>query len=198
VHRAAPISSFLSSSSIGNVPLLCCQETSVDRLGKSCYGPDWSRKNRKMNHLLLLTVLPACITLSAAFTIHQPRHALTLPALRMSSYTADSSDYSAKDSDYDNDDDEYDTGFGPGKLNDEEEFDSKELKPVPMSRNSGNRFVAILWDRLLDKEGREAEDLHYDRIKQTEPHVMACRKANLYNDTFNTESMVDVVWSRQM
>jgi hypothetical protein len=116
----------------------------------------------------------------------------------MSSYTADSSDYSAKDSDYKNDDDEFDTGFGPGRFNDEEEFDSKELKPVPMSKNSGNRFVAILWDRLLDKEGRSAEDLHYDRIKNTEPHVMACRKANLYNETFNSESMVDVLWSRQM
>ncbi|KAL7579394.1 hypothetical protein ACA910_014063 [Epithemia clementina (nom. ined.)] len=64
-----------------------------------------------------------------------------------------------------------------------------------MSKNAGNRFVSIVWDRLLDQEGRDALELFYDRIDLTEDHVMFCRKANLYNETFNTESMVDVLWS---
>lgn len=116
----------------------------------------------------------------------------------MSSYSADSSDYASKDSDFENEEDDPDDDFRPGRFNEEEEANVVELKPVPMSKNAGNRFLAILWDRMLDKESRSLSELHEERIKQTEPHVMACRKVNLYNDTFNTESMVDVVWSRQM
>lgn len=73
-----------------------------------------------------------------------------------------------------------------------------ELQPVPMSKNSGNRFVALVWDRLLNEEGKDALDMHYDRIALTEEHVMFCRKTSLHNDTFNTESMVDVLFSRQL
>ena len=79
-----------------------------------------------------------------------------------------------------------------------EETPTVELEPVGMSKNSGNRFVAVVWDRELDTKGRDALDLHYDRIELTEDHVMFCRKANLYNETFNTESMVDVLWSLPM
>ena len=115
----------------------------------------------------------------------------------MSSYSTDSSDYSPKPSDFEKDDIDYDDPYGYGR-HEQKEFIVEELKPVGMSKNSGNRFVALLWDRLLDREGRKLRDLHDERILLTESHVMACRKANLYNETFNIDSMVDVVWSRQM
>ena len=151
-----------------------------------------------MNRHLVLIVLSACTVLTGAFSFQKQRQAKMLPFLRMSSYSVDSSDYSSKDSDFENEEDDIDDDLGSGRMNDDEEANVVELKPVPMSKNAGNRFLAILWDRMLDKESRSLEELHEDRIKQTEPHVMACRKANLYNDTFNTDSMVDVVWSRQM
>ena len=40
--------------------------------------------------------------------------------------------------------------------------------------------------------------MHKERIALTEDHVMWARKQNLYNETFNTESMADVLWSHQM
>jgi len=60
-----------------------------------------------------------------------------------------------------------------------------------------------VWDRLLQQppsndEDRDALDWHYDRIALTEEHVMFCRRQNLYNETFNTESMVDILWSLPM
>ena len=85
-----------------------------------------------------------------------------------------------------------------------------ELQPVPISKNAGNRFVAFVWDRELrlaapqqhhhhpDTTTTDPLDWHYDRIQRTEEHVMFCRKQNLYNETFNTESMVDILWSLPM
>lgn len=76
--------------------------------------------------------------------------------------------------------------------------------PVPMSRNNvGNRFLAIVMDRSLStKEYGDEEDelwgMHNDRIALTEDHVLWTRKLNLYNDTFNTDSMADVLWSHQL
>ena len=40
--------------------------------------------------------------------------------------------------------------------------------------------------------------MHYQRTALTEKHVMWARKQNLYNETFNTESMADVLWSHQL
>lgn len=84
---------------------------------------------------------------------------------------------------------------------DDDEEETIELQPVPMSKNAGNRFVAVYWDAEL-KGGRDddkdALDLHNDRVRLTEEHVMFCRKTNLYNETFNADSMVDVLWSLPM
>jgi len=41
-------------------------------------------------------------------------------------------------------------------------------------------------------------EMHKDRVALTEDHVMWARKQNLYNDTFNMESMADVLWSHQL
>ena len=120
--------------------------------------------------------------------------------LGMSSYSMDGSEYSSKDSDFVNDDVKIGDDFSKFKDGTDEEDDTPtvELQPVAMSKNSGNRFVAFVHDRLLDTDNRDALDLHYDRIKLTEDHVMFCRKACLYNEEFNADSMVDVLWSRQL
>lgn len=118
-------------------------------------------------------------------------------SLFMSSFVGDGSDYSSKDSDFD-DDDEMNESMGGSTYRQGANVPTQELSPVPMSKNSGSRFVAFVWDRELDTEGRDALDLHYDHIAQTEDHVMFCRKRNLYNETFNTDSMVDVLWSYPM
>lgn len=140
---------------------------------------------------LLLSLAPV-----AAFMTSRSTPAF-LPELKMSTYSVDQSDYSPKDSDYEKDDDWINPNLLKGGGGDGD-VETVELKPVPMSKNAGNRFVAILWDRLLDTEKRDPLELHVDRIKHTEDHVMFCRKASLYNETFNAESMVDVLWSRQI
>lgn len=112
----------------------------------------------------------------------------------------DGSEYSSKDSDFESADEMKRDDFSNFEEGGDEEDDTPttELQPVAMSKNSGNRFVAFVHDRLLDTENRDALDLHYDRIALTEDHVMFCRKKCLYNDEFNTDSMVDVLWSRQL
>ena len=125
--------------------------------------------------------------------------------LFMSSFSADGAEYSAKDSDYESDgveernwgDDEY------KEEGDEDDVETVEQKPVPMSKNAGNRFVALYWDHELEQNKQEGEPreswwLHYDRDDLNEDHVMFCRKNNLYNETFNEDSMVDVMRSLPM
>ena len=121
-----------------------------------------------------------------------------------STFAADGSEYSSKDGDSDDDDDSSNSMFGnnedEGDDNDDDDMANAptvELSPVPMSKNAGNRFVSFVWDRLLEPE-TDTLELFYQRIELTEDHVMYCRKANLYNETFNTQSMVDVLWSLPM
>lgn len=118
----------------------------------------------------------------------------------LSSYSADGSEYSSTSKDdFENDNEAAARDFGAGYRDDDEDATpTVELQPVPMSKNSGNKFISFLWDNELDTEGRDALDLHYDRAKLTEDHVMFCRKNNLYNETFNAESMVDIPFSLPM
>jgi hypothetical protein len=129
-----------------------------------------------------------------------------LPYL-FSSFAADGSEYASGDGDFDPEDEEDDTAEAMRSKGEEEDDDMEEnmevptieLQPPPLSKNAGNRFVAVVWDRVLQKDkSKDVLDLHYDRIRLTEDHVMFCRKQNLYNFTFNTESMVDVLWSLPM
>lgn len=130
-----------------------------------------------------------------------------------SSFTADGSEYAAGESDFDEDDDDADALAGGGyrradfdeqDADNDDESPTTELQPVPMSKNAGNRFVALVWDRVLQQKDsnaaadKDALDWHHDRIRLTEEHVMFCRKQNLYNETVNTESMVDILWSLPM
>lgn len=113
------------------------------------------------------------------------------------SFVADGSDYSSSDSEYDSDSapdygDDFDgPGFNPLAM----DAPTIEEEPVPVSKNGGSRFIAFIWDHLVDTHGRNREELHENRVKLTTEHVMHCRKANLYNETFNYNSMTDIVWS---
>ena len=122
------------------------------------------------------------------------------------SFMADSSDYKPSQSDY-GDGDGADAHAPASPLRGEIELadvPTLEEIPVPMSRNNvGNRFLALVYDRqLTTKEYEEDEgavwEMHHDRIALTEEHVMWARKQNLYNETFNTESMADVRFSYQL
>mmetsp|Transcript_26382 Transcript_26382/g.61972 ORF Transcript_26382/g.61972 Transcript_26382/m.61972 type:complete len:404 (-) Transcript_26382:303-1514(-) len=120
--------------------------------------------------------------------------------LFMSSFSADGSEYSSKDSDYDTDEMEAQKYEGEYKESDDDEVETVEQQPVPMSKNAGNRFVALYWDHELERNRNEGDPreswwLHYDRDDLNEDHVMYCRKRNLYNETFNQDSMVDVMRS---
>lgn len=157
----------------------------------------YERKGKKMVRLYSVLLLLLGIGASLGFSPLQ-NHVSSTPLLHMAPYSIDGSEYSSSDSDFVDDDDVAAGRVSNYRDTEEDDTPTVELQPVPMSKNSGNRFVALLWDRLLDSEGRDALDLHDDRIALTEDHVMFCRKANLYNEEFNTDSMVDVLWSRQV
>lgn len=117
----------------------------------------------------------------------------------MSSYSSDGSEYSSTDDDYYDDDDDEMRWGGPG-FREKDEVETIECQPVPMSKNAGNRIVALYWDHELKgpNDNRDPWDLHYAREDLNEDHVMFCRKCNLYNETFNTDSMVDIMKSLPM
>ena len=158
------------------------------------------RRNLAMLTSLVVAFFPPMTQsafLSQSPTIPFVRSTHSDSVLHMSSFVGDGSDYSSKDSDLDVDEDALLDGPTGGYCLGSE-TPTIELQPVPMSKNAGSRFVAFVWDKQLDTEGRDALDLHYDRIGKTEDHVMFCRKVNLYNETFNTDSMVDILWSYPM
>jgi hypothetical protein len=120
-----------------------------------------------------------------------------------SSFAADGSEYSSnRDSNDFEDDEERSNDFAGRKSNsyeDQEDAPTIELQPVPLSKNAGNRFVAVVWDKqLCQNKNTDPLEWHYNRVQLTEDHVLYCRKANLYNETFNFDSNVDVLWSLQM
>jgi len=117
--------------------------------------------------------------------------------LYQSSLVADGSEYSSRDSsDMDDDMDDSGNSYDRNYRDNQDETPTIELSPIPMSKNTGNRFVAFFWDAQLNEDPKkDGLDLHYDRIALTEEHVMFCRRTNLYNETFNKDSMVDVLWS---
>ncbi len=156
-----------------------------------------------MNFLKSAIILSlTTIATTSAFTINSNAYGLRLSTTKLKSFYADSSDYKNSDSDYSSDDDsnnEYGVPIGGGAEDEEVESLTSEESPVPMSKNAGNRFVALVFDKALSQnEDADVLDLHEDRISLTEDHVMFCRKANLYNETFNSESMADVLWSNQL
>lgn len=133
---------------------------------------------------------------SYAFTINARKLPLTSHYM---SFVSDGSDYSTTESDYETESEdgtatEGGPGFRPLAIDDP----AKEEKPVPLSKNSANRFFVFLLDREIDIHGRDMMELHESRVELTKDHVLFCRKTNLYNETFNYNSMNDVVWSYQI
>lgn len=148
--------------------------------------------------LLLITTLLSLAIAAHTFSANLPRRLAFVDTRLHSSFAADGSEYSSADNNDFEDDEEGSSGFGRGYRDDEDETPTIELSPLPLSKNAGNRFVAIVFDRELDNEGKDELDRHLDRTELTEDHVMFCRKQNLYNETFNQESMVDILWSLPM
>ncbi len=145
---------------------------------------------------ILFSFLADAFQPSVAF-VSKARHGSSDP-LSMSSFAADGSEYSSKDTDYDEDEMMTASGFRGSGFDDDHEGEVQELSPVPMSKNGGNRFVALMWDQDLDVKGRDVLELHHERDELVEEHVMFCRKKNLYNETFNNDSMVDILKSLPM
>ena len=115
-----------------------------------------------------------------------------------STFAADGSEYSSMEGSEGDDDDLQDSGtYSKDMGGEEDDTPTIELQPIPMSKNAGNRFVSILWDRDYHSELGPVE-MHEERIKLTEDHVFYCRKTSLYNETFNNDSPVDVLWSLPM
>ncbi|CAJ1934491.1 unnamed protein product [Cylindrotheca closterium] len=156
-----------------------------------------------MQQTLLLSII-LCVVGTEAFSVpsmtktslkqYNPQHHQQSSTLFMSSFSADGSEYASTDKDYVDDDIVEKEKFGPS-FEDDVSSDVVEEKPVPMSKNAGNRFVAVVWDAEVDSEGRDSMELHEDRDACVEDHVLFCRKRNLYNETFNTNSMVDILRS---
>jgi len=87
--------------------------------------------------------------------------------------------------------------------NQKEPIETFEEHPVFLSKNNGNRFIAFIFDRalaLISKKDNEINlwDLHEKRIRLTQDHILFCRKKNLFNNTFNADSMTDILWSHQI
>ena len=139
--------------------------------------------------------VPSSSIRSASWNVQQS-------VLQMSYY--DMSDYSSGPSDYDDDSEVGESAYAGMRDAAEKaaaESVANEVKleqPPPLSKNAGNAFVALVFDKALDTHGREWDDLMEDRIVDTGKHVRWCREANLYNETINTGSMVDVRRSYQV
>ena len=110
---------------------------------------------RIRNPLVFLGLL----SLSHGFSAVSHPTARSTP-LHMSSYSIDGSEYSSSKSDYDNDDEDIDGNSRYDNMIQEDDTPTVELQPVPMSKNSGNRFVALVWDRELGDESKDCLDLH--------------------------------------
>ena len=163
-----------------------------------------SKTRMKIASIIISSMLA---TTTSAFSIssssiHNRRLQLA-SSTKLQSFYSDSSDYKSSDSDFASEEDSRDEFGVPNGADGstEEESPSVEETPVPMSKNAGSRFLAFVYDRALTEDDDvdvDVTELHENRISLSEEHVMFCRKANLYNETFNSESMADVLWSNQM
>lgn len=191
----------LSNKAIATMPrLTLAHAISIIQAAQAFLQPASSPRQHQLHHPR--TSSSSCCVTSP--TIPPSRHSSAITSLRMS-FMADSSDYKADKSDFDDDAQSGSAAPLRGEV-DLASVETVEEIPVPASRNNvGNRFVAVIYDRshsdLYDAKNSEESmfwDMHEARIALTEEHVMWARKQNLYNETFNTESMADVLWSHQL
>ena len=95
-----------------------------------------------------------------SFTVHNYASRLTITSTTTSksnnfstelkSFYSDSSDYKSSDSDFDSDEESAsELGVPVNAESDEEDVPTIEETPVPMSKNSGSRFVAFVFDTMI-------------------------------------------------
>lgn len=175
-------------------------------------------KRRFGGVVLPLTAILSILISSPSDAFHMPslrnnvHHTTTTTTTSLLSFMADSSDYKADKSDY-GEDDKDPAGDAAAPIRGEVDMADvpvTEEVAVPTSRNNvGNRFLALVFDRSLcskydlenwEENGEENPlmEMHKDRVALTEDHVMWARKQNLYNETFNTDSMADIRFSHQL
>lgn len=114
--------------------------------------------------------------------------------------------------DVDVEEEDYEDGLPDSSIQDGLDVDMMDVKvPEFREEETTKKRTAFDFQTLEMLERHELDDtleefdndhilwkMHNDRIKLTEEHVMWARKQNLYNETFNSESMADVLWSHQM
>jgi hypothetical protein len=114
------------------------------------------------------------------------------------------------DDEEDEDDEDLDEMYEEETVADPEDYPDVEVpifKDVEPKKRTAFDFQPLQILEKLDQDDTGFDEyqsdnilwkMHYDRIALTEEHVMWARKQNLYNETFNTESMADILWSYQM
>lgn len=153
---------------------------------------------KRMQQAIIILSFILFVVGTEAFSVQPPKSSSLTQPLFMSSFGVDGADYASKDSDYEDEEVKKSPEYDKDYQDEEGATEVVEEKPVPMSKNAGNRFVAIVWDQEIDTQGRDDLELHDDRDDLVEEHVLFCRKRNLYNETFNTDSMVDILRSLPM
>ncbi|KAL7489759.1 hypothetical protein ACHAW6_015429 [Cyclotella cf. meneghiniana] len=110
-------------------------------------------------------------------------------------------------------DDDDDDGEEIDYAEEEQEVDEEDVHvPLPkfkQEEESPDQGFQPMFLEILERNNREVVweeynndhilwKMHNQRVALTEDHVMWARKQNLYNETFNTGSMADVLWSHQL
>jgi hypothetical protein len=156
----------------------------VSAFGSSKYAPTRGR-----------TFLPSSFR-SAVFCNTSGGSSSSSSSLQMS-YVSDSSDYGGgDDTDYEDEGGGTKEQASGPRYREFQDVPAVEAKPVPLSKNSAYRFVALYYDAEVDANpGRTRWERHCLRMNGMQHHVLWARCANMYNETFNNNSMADVVWS---
>jgi hypothetical protein len=141
------------------------------------------------------TFLPPSFHSNTVFCSSAGGSSSSSSSLQMS-YVSDSSDYGGgDDTDYEDEGGTKEQASGP-RYREFQDEPAVEAKPVPVSKNSGYRFVALYYDAEVDvNPARTRWERHCLRMNLMQHHVLWARCTNMYNETFNNNSMADVVWS---
>jgi hypothetical protein len=71
----------------------------------------------------------------------------------------------------------------------EDKTPTEELQPMVLSKNAGNTFLAVIWDCLLHQDPLDVLEMHKEKTMSSLLHK------KIYNETFNYNSRVDILFS---